>query len=148
MFKLLTCSGDAVILPAVFSQMTKSLNFITLAIFAPVLIIAGIAGFLVPAERSLTSGAPAYNIFHLIFGAIGLLIVWKRNELWLSSFNLGFGLIDLYQALASALHLPPEKYFMWTRVDDILHVLIGLALVIIGGYGLTKLTASRKEKQT
>jgi hypothetical protein len=57
-------------------------------------------------------------------------------------------LIDLYQALASALHLPPEKYFLWTRVDDILHVLIGLALVIIGVYGLFKLTASRKEKQT
>ena len=128
--------------------MSKSLNFITLAIFAPVLIIAGIAGFLVPAEHSLTSGAPAYNIFHLIFGAIGLLIVWTRKELWLTAFNFGFGLIDLYQALASVLHLPPEKYFMWTRVDDILHVLIGLALVIIGLYGLYKLENSPKEKQT
>ena len=128
--------------------MGKSINFITLAIFAPVLIIAGIAGFLVPAEASLTSGAPAYNIFHLVFGALGLLLVWTRNELWLSSFNFGFGLIDLYQALASALHLPPEKYFLWTNVDDILHVVIGLALVIIGGYGLSKLTSSRKEKQT
>jgi hypothetical protein len=126
----------------------KSLNFITLAIFAPVLIIAGIAGFVIPAEQSLTSGAPAYNIFHLIFGAIGLLLVCTRNELWLSSFNFGFGLIDLYQAMASALHLPPEEYFLWTKVDDILHVLIGLALVIIGVYGLFKLNASRKEKQT
>jgi hypothetical protein len=128
--------------------MTKSVNFITLAIFGPVLIIVGIAGFLVPAEHRLTSGAPAYNVFHLIFGTIGLLIVWSRNELWLSSFNFGFGLIDLYQALASALHLPPEKYFLWTKVDDILHVLIGLALVIIGVYGLFKLKTSRKEKQT
>lgn len=128
--------------------MRKSVNFITLAIFAPVLIIAGIAGFLVPAELSLTSGAPAYNVFHLIFGAIGLLVVWTRNELWLSSFNFGFGLIDLYQAAASVLHLPPEEYFLWTRVDDILHVLIGLALVIIGVYGLFKLKTSRKEKQT
>ena len=128
--------------------MNKSLNFITLAIFAPVLIIAGIAGFLVPAEQSLTSGAPAYNVFHLVFGATGVLIVWTRNELWLSSFNFGFGLIDLYQAMASALHLPPEKYFLWTQVDDILHILIGLALVIIGMYGLFKLKTSRKEKQT
>ena len=129
-------------------QMTKSLNFITLAIFAPVLIIAGIAGFLVPPEHSLTSGAPAYNIFHLVFGVIGLFLLWTRKELWLSSFNFGFGLIDLYQALASVLHLPPEEYFLWTRVDDILHVLIGLALVIIGVYGLFKLKTSRKEKQT
>lgn len=128
--------------------MNKSLNFITLAIFAPVLVIAGIAGFLVPAEHSLTSGAPAYNVFHLIFGVIGLLVVWTRKELWLSSFNFGFGLIDLYQALASTLHLPPEKYFLWTKVDDILHLLIGLALVIIGLYGLFKLETSRKEKQT
>ena len=128
--------------------MNKSLNFITLAIFAPVLIIAGIAGFLVPAESSLTSGAPAYNVFHIVFGAIGLFLVWMRNELWLSSFNFGFGLIDLYQAMASVLHLPPEKYFLWTKVDDILHILIGLALVIIGVYGLFKLKTSRKEKQT
>ena len=128
--------------------MNKSLNFITLAIFAPVLIIAGIAGFLLPAESSMTSGAPAYNVFHIVFGAIGLFLVWMRNELWLSLFNFGFGLIDLYQAMASALHLPPETYFLWTRADDILHVLIGLALVIIGVYGLFKLTAARKEKQT
>jgi hypothetical protein len=131
-----------------FYPMTKSLNFFTLAIFAPVLIIAGIAGFLVPPEHSLTSGAPVYNVFHLIFGVIGLFLVWTRNELWLSSFNFGFGLIDLYQAMGSTLHLPPEEYFLWTRFDDLLHVLIGLALVIIGVYGLFKLKTSRKEKQT
>jgi hypothetical protein len=128
--------------------MGKSLNFITLAIFAPVLILAGLAGFLIPTEHSLTSGAPAYNVFHLIFGVIGLLVVWTRNELWLSLFNFAFGLIDLYQALASALHLPPAKYFLWTKVDDILHILIGLALVTIGVYGFFRLNASRKEKQT
>jgi hypothetical protein len=133
---------------AVKNPTRKSLNFITLAIFAPALILAGIAGFLVPPEQSLTSGAPAYNVFHLVFGAIGLLLVWTRNERWLSLFNFGFGLIDLYQALASVLHLPPEDYFLWTRVDDILHVLIGLALVSIGGYGLFKARSSPKEKRT
>ena len=126
--------------------MNKSLNFITVAIFAPILIIAGIAGFLVPSAYSLTSGAPAYNIFHLIFGALGLLILSTRRELWLSAFNFGFGLIDLYQAFASVLHFPPAKYFLWTRVDDILHVVIGLALVVIGNSYLFK--PSRKEKQT
>lgn len=128
--------------------MNKTINFITLAIFAPVLVIAGIAGFLVPPEQSLTSGAPAYNVFHLIFGAFGLLLVWARRELWLSWFNFGFGLIDLYQALASVIHLPPEEYFRWTKVDDILHVLIGLTLVTIGSYGLFKVRSSQKEKQT
>ena len=47
----------------------KGINFITLAIFAPILILTAVAGFLVPAEHSLTSGAPSYNVFHIVFGA-------------------------------------------------------------------------------
>jgi hypothetical protein len=114
----------------------KGINFITLAIFAPILILTGVAGFLIPAEQSLTSGALPYNVFHIVFGVIGLIIVWSRKEQVISLFNAGFGLIDLYQALASSLNLPPKNYFLWTRVDDILHILIGLALVIIGCYGI------------
>ena len=116
----------------------KSVNFITLAVFAPVLILAGVAGFLVPAQQSLTSGAPPYNVFHIVFGTIGLMLVLSRREASVCLFNLGFGLIDLYQALASLANLPPKQYFLWTRTDDILHILIGLALVIIGGYGVMK----------
>ena len=116
----------------------QSTNRITLAIFAPILILAGVAGFLIPAQQSLTSGAPAYNIFHLVFGALGLVLVWLASERLVSLFNAGFGLIDLYQALASRLDLFPRQYFLWTKVDDILHILIGLALVIIGAYGLLK----------
>lgn len=85
---------------------------------------------------SLTSGAPAYNIFHIVFGLIGMVLVRSRNELAISAFNAGFGLIDLYQALASRLGLLPKEYFLWTRVDDILHVVIGLALLGIGADGL------------
>lgn len=102
------------------------------------LILAGIAGFLIPPEQSLTSGATPYNIFHILFGILGLLIVWTRNEKFISLFNAGFGLIDLYQAAASVAHLPPVQYFLWTRVDDILHVVIGLFLTIIGFYGLIR----------
>lgn len=116
----------------------KSANYITLAIFAPILILAGLAGFLIPAGKGITSGAPAYNVFHLIFGAIGLFILTSRRQWLISFFNFGFGLIDLYQALASYLSLPPKNYFLWTRVDDILHILIGSALVIIGCYGMLK----------
>ena len=116
----------------------KSANYITLTIFAPILILIGVAGFIVPAQHSLTSGAPPYNVFHLCFGSLGLITLWTRRESLISFFNAGFGLIDLYQALASYLHLPPQQYFLWTRVDDVLHVLIGLALAIIGGYGILK----------
>lgn len=116
----------------------KSVNFVTLAIFAPVLILAGVAGFVVPAQSSLTSGAAPYNVFHIFFGTIGLVVLWTRRDSLVSFFNFGFGLIDLYQALASYANLPPKQYFLWTRMDDILHILIGLALVFIGGYGILK----------
>jgi hypothetical protein len=100
------------------------------------LILVGVAGFLIPPSASLTSGAAPYNIFHLTFGVIGLVIVFSKKESLIVLFNIGFGAIDLYQALASHFHLPPEKYFLWTRGDDVLHILIGAALVIIGIYGI------------
>jgi len=118
--------------------MKKSINFVTLAIFAPVLILAGVAGFLVPAQQSLTSGAAPYNVFHICFGTLGLIVLWTRKDSLVRFFNFGFGLIDLYQALASYANLLPKQYFLWTRMDDILHILIGSALVFIGGYGILK----------
>lgn len=116
----------------------QSANFITLAIFAPLLVLIGVTGFLVPARLSLTSGAPAYNLFHIFFGAVGLILVLSRKESFIRAFNIVFGLIDLYQALASYLQLTPQQYFLWTRVDDVLHIFIGLILVIIGCVGITK----------
>lgn len=116
----------------------RSINFITLGIFAPLLILVGLAGFLIPPQLSLTSGAPAYNTFHIVFGLLGLAVLWTKREWLISSFNAGFGLIDIYQALASFADLPPKQYFLWTRVDDILHIVIGLTLFIIGCYGLIR----------
>ena len=107
-----------------------------LSIFAPVLILTGIAGFLVPQQYSLTSGAAPYNIFHIAFGVIGLLMVLSGKPRFASMFNLAFGLIDIYQAIASFLHLPPKESFLWTRADDILHVVLGLGLFLIGLYGI------------
>lgn len=123
----------------VFTLMeNKTLNQTTLMIFAPLLILTGIAGFVIPAQYSLVSNAAPYNLFHIIFGAIGLLLLQTGNDLAASSFNLGFGLIDLYQALASVIGLSPIEYFQWTYADDVVHVILGFALAIIGGYGIRK----------
>jgi hypothetical protein len=116
----------------------KTLNQTTLTILAPLLMLTGIAGFLVPERYSPLSGAAPYNLFHLIFGAIGLLLLSAKNDLWASLFNFVFGLIDLYQVLASVVGLTPIQYFHWTFADDVVHVLLGFALAIIGGYGLRK----------
>lgn len=107
-------------------------------VLAPLLMLTGIAGFVIPPQYNLMSGATPYNLFHIIFGAIGLLVTMTNNDLWASSFNFGFGLIDLYQVLASVVGLTPIQYFYWTYVDDVVHVLLGFALVIIGSYGLKR----------
>ena len=117
----------------------------TLAIFAPLLMLTGIAGFLIPPQYRLMSGETPYNLFHLLFGAIGLfLLTATKEDLWASVFNFSFGLIDLYQVLASVVGLTPIQYFFWTYFDDVAHVVIGFALVIIGGYGLRKWQAPDK----
>ena len=107
-------------------------------ILAPLLLLTGIAGFVVPERYALMSGAAPYNLFHILFGALGLFLFTAKNDLLASLFNLGFGLIDLYQVLASVIGLTPIEYFHWTYVDDVIHVLLGFALTIIGAYGLHK----------
>lgn len=109
--------------------------YCVLLVFAPLLILVGILGFVIPPQKSLTSGATAYNIFHIVFGVIGLVIAYLNHDLCIRIFLVGFGVIDLYQAVASFTHLFPEKYFRWTRVDDILHVTIGAVLVLAGVFG-------------
>lgn len=107
------------------------LNYYILLIFAPLLILTGVLGFIIPANKSLTSGAPAYNIFHIIFGLIGIMIVTHHYD-YIRAFNIGFGVIDLYQAAASFLHLFPAKHFKWKRADDVLHIVIGAFLLLVG----------------
>ena len=108
------------------------ISYYTLLVFAPLLILTGLLGFVIPREKGLTSGAPAYNVFHIVFGLIGLGLVYFQHGTGIRGFNIGFGAVDLYQAAASFLHLFPEKQFQWKRADDVLHVVIGLALVLVG----------------
>jgi hypothetical protein len=110
----------------------EHLNYYVLLVFGPLLVLTGILGFIVPADKSMTSGAPAYNIFHIVFGLLGSILVFTNNTQGIRFFNIGFGLIDLYQAVASFAHLFPEKQFRWKRADDVLHVIIGAFLVIAG----------------
>ncbi len=67
----------------------KSLNYRVLLVFAPVLILIGVLGFVIPKEKALTSGAAAYNIFHLIFGALGVLLLILKKEKLICLFNIG-----------------------------------------------------------
>lgn len=108
------------------------MNYYVLLVFAPILVLVGILGFVIPKEKSLTSGAPAYNIFHIVFGSMGVIFVLTQNEFLIRAFNIGFGLIDLYQFAANNLNLFPRSQFQWKKADDILHVVLGLVLVLVG----------------
>jgi hypothetical protein len=99
-------------------------------VFGPILIITGIAGFVTPAKKAATSGAPAYNVFHLVFGWLG--IIASRHRGTARAFNIGFGTIDLYQAVASRRGLFPKRWFRWKPADDVLHVAIGAGLIAAG----------------
>jgi len=74
----------------------------------------------------------------MVFGVIGLKLVFAKNQNQIRAFNICFGLIDLYQALASFMNWFPENYFQWKIADDILHLIIGAVLVPIALWGKVK----------
>ncbi len=113
------------------ASLKTAVNYYVLIVFAPLLVLIGILGFIIPEKKSLTSGAPAYNIFHIIFGLAGIMVATHHYD-YIKAFNISFGVIDLYQAAASYLHLFPEKHFKWKNADDVLHIVIGAALVLVG----------------
>ena len=103
-----------------------------LRVFGPVLIVTGLLGFAVPKGKAVTSGAPAYNIFHLIFGGIGIACASSPRRRASQMFNIGFGAIDLYQAVASRRGWFPQRWFRWKKADDVLHLAIGAGLIVAG----------------
>ena len=63
---------------------------------------------------------------------MGIAFVASQNESLIRSFNIGFGLIDLYQAVASKMNWFPMEQFKWKKADDVLHIVVGLGLVLVG----------------
>jgi hypothetical protein len=107
-----------------------------LALFGPILIVAGVAGFLVPPQLALMSGAPPYNLFHILFGLLGTALVLACSGRGIAAFNLGFGLIDLYQAGAGLAGIFPSAIFRYRPADHFLHVVLGALLAFVGAQGL------------
>jgi hypothetical protein len=107
-----------------------------LVLFAPLLILAGVLGFIVPERLSLMSGAAPYNWFHLAFGVLGLLALRVGSARGPVLFNLGFGLIDLWQVVAGVTGWFPAELFALRPADHVLHVVFGLVLTGAGVMGL------------
>jgi hypothetical protein len=115
---------------------TRLWNSRLLAVFGPILILTGVTGFLIPPRLALMSGAPPYDVFHIIAGLLGTALVLAHSATGVAAFNLGFGLIDLYQAAAGLLEIFPTSVFHYKAGDHVAHVLFGLLLAVIGGLGL------------
>jgi hypothetical protein len=115
-----------------------SLNRLTLFILGCILVVAGTGAFLVPGVGNLTSIAPLYNAFHIIFGLTAFGFLLSNRERCISGFNFVFGMFDVYQFFANRFDLFPQKYFAWKPADDWLHVTLGSALVIIGYLGFLR----------
>ncbi len=111
-------------------------NRIVLLAFGPILILTGIGGLTLPASASPMSNAPAYDWFHIGFGVLGTLIALANHPRAIAAFNLGFGAIDLWQAVAGATELFPYHTFHLRPADHVAHVTIGAALVGVGAMGL------------
>jgi hypothetical protein len=122
----------------------KNLNFLVLKFFAPILILTGILGYVIPEEYSLMSNENYYNLFHINAGLIGMIILFTMNLTLIRGFNIAFGMIDLYQVFASYFGFFPEEVFKYTLTDNILHVDIGIALIFIGI--IAKKTVDYKEE--
>lgn len=115
------------------SWATRNVQLLT--IFAPLLLLTGLLGFVLPAEMSLMSGAAPYNVFHLLAGALGLALVLTRQVGAVITFNLVFGLIDLYQALAGVTGIFPAHFFALRPADHVVHVVVGALLVGVAYQG-------------
>jgi hypothetical protein len=107
-------------------------NLRLLAVFGPVLIATGVAGLTLPPALSLMSAVAPYDVFHIIFGTLGLAIVLARSARFAALFNLGFGAVDLYQAVAGVVGFFPARTFALRPADHVVHVVLGLLLVGFG----------------
>lgn len=110
-------------------------NLQLLSVFAPLLVLTGALGFVLPPSLSIMSGATPYNVFHLLAAAVGLAILARRSVALAITFNLVFGGIDLWQALAGIVGLFPARLFALRPADHVVHVVVGLLLAGVGYLG-------------
>lgn len=78
------------------------------------------------------SNAVPYDTFHIAFGVLGIALVLARSARGAALYNISFGAIDLYQALAGVTGVFPAGVFHLKPADHVVHVAFGLLLVVFG----------------
>jgi hypothetical protein len=106
--------------------------------FGALLVLTGAMGLLRPEPGGLMSQAVPYDIFHIAFGALGLTVGLRRAPGESAAFNLGFGLIDLWQVVAGWSGVFPAPLFALRPADHVVHLVVGVLLVACGAAGLRR----------
>jgi hypothetical protein len=143
----LTISATTAVAPSRLDGVTTSAtrwNARLLGVFGPLLILTGLSGFFVPPHLALMSGAAPYDLFHIVCGLLGTTLVVARNARVIATFNLTFGLIDLYQAAAGLFGIFPAGLFRYRPGDHVAHLLFGLLLAAAGWKGLRASRSGRR----
>src|SRR5260370_25163365 len=117
------------------SAIWEACNLVVAGALAPLLVLTGAVGLARPPVWALLSGRPAYNLFHIAGGLAGIALVLRAGGRGAVGFNLAFGLIDLYQAVAGSVDLFPAALFAYRPLDDLLHVTLRLGLLGLGALG-------------
>ncbi len=91
---------------------------------------------MLPSSAQIMSNATPYNVFHIVAGLVGIGILLLRKRILVSAFNLFFGLVDLYQALAGIMGIFPADLFALRPADHVVHIAVGLPLATLGALGL------------
>jgi len=125
---------DAASAPTQLTSWQRGSRFL-LVTFGPILIVTGLVGFAIPSPGALMSNACPYNVFHLIAGSVGVALVFSKSVRAAAWFNIAFGAIDLYQAVAGLTGVFPAALFALRPADHVVHVVLGLLLVIVGWRG-------------
>lgn len=95
------------------------------AALAPLLLVAAVT------DRNI-----AYALFHGVAGGGAALAATLFRGRYAGTYLIGFGVLDLYQAAASALGWFPDAVFDYSATDDLVHWLLGSFLIFLGGIGL------------
>jgi hypothetical protein len=106
-------------------------NVLALGIFSALILLIGVADFLLPEYLTILSATYICNLFRINLGLIGIIIALFNHIKLSRHSNFVFGMLLTYLAVASFFHLFPEEFFQWTVLDDILNMDIGLAMVLI-----------------
>jgi hypothetical protein len=125
-----------------------SRNVTVARVVGPLLIGTGSLAFVLPPGARLMSAAAPYNVFHIVAGAVALAIAVGGRPAAAATFNLGFGLLDLYQAVAGLTGLPPAAVFTLRPADHVVHVALGLPLAVVGWLGLRRAQNMRPSERS